>query len=289
MTLTHMRVGVVGLGIMGGPMAMHLHRAGLLAAVYNRTRAKAEPFEKLGVYVAQSPGDLAKRVDVVIIMVSDAPDVEQVLFGPGGIVEGARPGLIVVDMSTNSPDWARRFAERLAQYGVEFLDAPVTGGQKGAVEGTLTVMVGGKEELFKRLLPVFQAFGKNIVYVGPVGYGQAMKLVNQVVAALNTVAMVEGLRLAKAFGLDMDKVVQVLTGGAARSGSIELYLPKLLKGDLTPGFKAAHLKKDLSYVMELANRASLSLPATALALELYKKMVEKGLGELGIHALGEIY
>ncbi|RFA95331.1 6-phosphogluconate dehydrogenase [Pyrobaculum aerophilum] len=284
-----MRVGVVGLGIMGGPMAMHLHRAGLLAAVYNRTRAKAEPFEKLGVYVAQSPGDLAKRVDVVIIMVSDAPDVEQVLFGPGGIVEGARPGLIVVDMSTNSPDWARRFAERLAQYGVEFLDAPVTGGQKGAVEGTLTVMVGGKEELFKRLLPVFQAFGKNIVYVGPVGYGQAMKLVNQVVAALNTVAMVEGLRLAKAFGLDMDKVVQVLTGGAARSGSIELYLPKLLKGDLTPGFKAAHLKKDLSYVMELANRASLSLPATALALELYKKMVEKGLGELGIHALGEIY
>ncbi|AAL63283.1 conserved protein (3-hydroxyisobutyrate dehydrogenase family) [Pyrobaculum aerophilum str. IM2] len=284
-----MRVGVVGLGIMGGPMAMHLHRAGLLAAVYNRTRAKAEPFEKLGVYVAQSPGDLAKRVDVVIIMVSDAPDVEQVLFGPGGIVEGARPGLIVVDMSTNSPDWARRFAERLAQYGVEFLDAPVTGGQKGAVEGTLTVMVGGKEELFKRLLPVFQAFGKNIVYVGPVGYGQAMKLVNQVVAALNTVAMVEGLRLAKALGLDMDKVVQVLTGGAARSGSIELYLPKLLKGDLTPGFKAAHLKKDLSYVMELANRASLSLPATALALELYKKMVEKGLGELGIHALGEIY
>lgn len=201
----------------------------------------------------------------------------------------ARPGLIVVDMSTNSPDWARRFAERLAQYGVEFLDAPVTGGQKGAVEGTLTVMVGGKEELFKRLLPVFQAFGKNIVYVGPVGYGQAMKLVNQVVAALNTVAMVEGLRLAKALGLDMDKVVQVLTGGAARSGSIELYLPKLLKGDLTPGFKAAHLKKDLSYVMELANRASLSLPATALALELYKKMVEKGLGELGIHALGEIY
>lgn len=284
-----MRVGVVGLGIMGGPMAMHLHRAGLLAAVYNRTRAKAEPFEKLGVYVAQSPGDLAKRVDVVIIMVSDAPDVEQVLFGPGGIVEGAKPGLIVVDMSTNSPDWARRFAERLAQYGVEFLDAPVTGGQKGAVEGTLTVMVGGKEELFKRLLPVFQAFGKNIVYVGPVGYGQAMKLVNQVVAALNTVAMVEGLRLAKALGLDMDKVVQVLTGGAARSGSIELYLPKLLKGDLTPGFKAAHLKKDLSYVMELANRASLSLPATALALELYKKMVEKGLGELGIHALGEIY
>ncbi|MGC9130660.1 MAG: NAD(P)-dependent oxidoreductase [Pyrobaculum sp.] len=284
-----MRVGVVGLGIMGGPMAMHLHKAGLLAAVYNRTRSKAEPFEKLGVYVAQSPADLARRVDVVIVMVSDSPDVEHVLFGPGGVVEGARPGLVVVDMSTNSPEWARRFAERLARHGVEFMDAPVTGGQKGAVEGTLTVMVGGSEELFKRLLPVFQAFGRNIVYVGPVGYGQAMKLVNQVVVALNTVAMVEGLRLAKALGLDMEKVAQVLTGGAARSGSIELYLPKLLRGDLSPGFKAAHLKKDLGYVMELANKASLYLPATAMALELYKKMVEKGLGELGTHALGEVY
>ncbi|MGC9119337.1 MAG: NAD(P)-dependent oxidoreductase [Thermoproteus sp.] len=284
-----MRVGFIGLGIMGGPMARHLHKAGFLAAVYNRTRAKAEPFGKLGVYVAESPADLAKRVDVVIEMVSDAPDVEQVLFGPGGVVEGARPGLVVVDMSTNSPDWARSFAERLAARGIDFLDAPVTGGQKGAEEGTLTVMVGGREDLFQRLLPVFKAFAKEVIYAGPVGYGQAMKLVNQVVIALNTIAMVEGLRLAEALGLDIDKVARLLTVGAARSGSIELYLPKLLKGDLSPGFKAAHLKKDLAYAMEIANRKSLSLPASALALELYKKMVEKGLGELGIHALGKAY
>lgn len=284
-----MRVGVIGLGIMGAPMAMHLHRAGLLAAVYNRTKSKAEPFEKLGVYVASSPADLAQRVDVVIIMVSDAPDVEQVLFGSRGVVEGAKPGLVVVDMSTNSPEWARRFAERLAQYGVKFLDAPVTGGQKGAIEGTLTIMVGGDEELFQKLLPVFKAFGKTVVHVGPVGYGQAMKLVNQIVIALNTIAMVEGLRLAKALGLDIDKVAQVLFSGAAKSGSIELYLPKLLKGDLSPGFKAAHLKKDLAYAMEIANKLNISLPGAALALELYKKMVERGLGELGIHALSEIY
>ncbi|AEA12345.1 6-phosphogluconate dehydrogenase, NAD-binding protein [Thermoproteus uzoniensis 768-20] len=284
-----MKVGFIGLGIMGGPMARHLHKAGFLAAVYNRTRAKAEPFGKLGVYVAESPADLAKRVDVVIEMVSDAPDVEQVLFGPGGVVEGARPGLVVVDMSTNSPDWARNFAERLAARGIDFLDAPVTGGQKGAEEGTLTVMVGGREDLFQRLLPVFKAFAKEVIYAGPVGYGQAMKLVNQVVIALNTIAMVEGLRLAEALGLDIDKVARLLTVGAARSGSIELYLPKLLKGDLSPGFKAAHLKKDLAYAMEIANRKSLSLPASALALELYKKMVEKGLGELGIHALGKAY
>ncbi|ABL88429.1 6-phosphogluconate dehydrogenase, NAD-binding protein [Pyrobaculum islandicum DSM 4184] len=284
-----MRVGVIGLGIMGAPMAMHLHRAGLLAAVYNRTKSKAEPFEKLGVYVASSPADLAQRVDVVIIMVSDAPDVEQALFGSRGVVEGAKPGLVVVDMSTNSPEWARRFAERLAQYGVKFLDAPVTGGQKGAIEGTLTIMVGGDEELFQKLLPVFKAFGKTVVHVGPVGYGQAMKLVNQIVIALNTIAMVEGLRLAKALGLDIDKVAQVLFSGAAKSGSIELYLPKLLKGDLSPGFKAAHLKKDLAYAMEIANKLNISLPGAALALELYKKMVERGLGELGIHALSEIY
>jgi 3-hydroxyisobutyrate dehydrogenase len=205
------------------------------------------------------------------------------------VAEGARPGLVVVDMSTNSPDWARRFVERLAQLGVEFLDAPVTGGQKGAVEGTLTIMVGGREETFQRLLPVFKAFGRNVIYVGPAGYGQAMKLVNQVVLALNTVAMVEGLRLAKALGLDMEKVAQVLSLGSARSGSIELYLPKLLQGDLSPGFKAAHLKKDLTYAMGEANRRNLFLPAASLALELYKKMVEKGLGESGVHALGEVY
>ena len=284
-----MKVGFIGLGIMGGPMARHLHRAGLLAAVYNRTRSKAEPFGKMGVHVAESPADLARRVDVVIEMVSDAPDVEQVLFGAGGVVEGARPGLVVVDMSTNSPDWARKFAERLAERGIDFLDAPVTGGQKGAEEGTLTVMVGGREDLFQRLLPVFKAFAKEVIYAGPVGYGQAMKLVNQVVISLNTIAMVEGLRLAEALGLDVEKVARLLTVGAARSGSIELYLPKLLKGDLSPGFKAAHLKKDLAYAMEIANRKGLSLPASALALELYKRMVEKGLGELGIHALGKSY
>jgi 3-hydroxyisobutyrate dehydrogenase len=284
-----MKVGFIGLGIMGGPMARHLHRAGLLAAVYNRTRSKAEPFGKMGVHVAESPADLARRVDVVIEMVSDAPDVEQVLFGAGGVVEGARPGLVVVDMSTNSPDWARKFAERLAERDIDFLDAPVTGGQRGAEEGTLTVMVGGREDLFQRLLPVFKAFAKEVIYAGPVGYGQAMKLVNQVVISLNTIAMVEGLRLAEALGLDVEKVARLLTVGAARSGSIELYLPKLLKGDLSPGFKAAHLKKDLAYAMEIANRKGLSLPASALALELYKRMVEKGLGELGIHALGKSY
>ncbi|MFN7106525.1 MAG: NAD(P)-dependent oxidoreductase [Pyrobaculum sp.] len=284
-----MKAGVIGLGIMGAPMAMNLHKAGFLAAVYNRSEVKTKPFRGLGVYVAESPADLARRVDVVIIVVSDGPDVEEVLFKPRGVVEGGRQGLVVVDMSTNSPDWAKRFGEMLARHGIEFLDAPVTGGQKGAIEGTLAIMVGGREELFHRLLPIFNAMGKEIVYAGPVGSGQAIKLVNQTVLALNTVAMVEGLKLAKALGLDLDKVARVLTKGSARSGSIEQYLPKLLNNDLSPGFKAEHLKKDLTYAMELAHRLNTSLPATALALELYKKLVDRGLGGLGVHALGEVY
>lgn len=231
-----MKVGVVGLGIMGAPMAMNIHKAGFLAAVYNRSEVKTEPFRKLGVHVAESPADLARRVDVAIIMASDRPDVEEVLFKPGGVVEGGRPGLVVVDMSTNSPDWAKRFGGTLARYGIEFLDASVTRGQRGAIESTLTIMVGGREELFHRLLPIFNAMGREVIYAGPVGSGQ--KLVNQVVITLNTVAMAEGLRLAKALGLDLDKVARVLTKGAARSGSIELYLPKLLNNDLSPGFKA---------------------------------------------------
>lgn len=284
-----MRVGVVGLGIMGGPIAGHLHRAGLLAAVYNRSVEKTRRFAELGVYVAESPGDLARRVDVVFVVVSDGPDVEEVLFGRGGVVEGAREGLVVVDMSTNSPGWAVRFAERLSAYGVEFVDAPVTGGQRGAVEGSLVVMAGGREEVVSRLVPIFSVFAKEVVYVGPVGSGQALKLVNQVVVALNTLAMVEGVKLAEALGLDLGKVARVLSSGAARSGSVELYLGKLLAGDLSPGFKAAHLKKDLGYVLEVARSRGVGLPGASLAFELYRKMVERGLGELGIHALGLVY
>ncbi|MEM4743275.1 MAG: NAD(P)-dependent oxidoreductase, partial [Pyrobaculum sp.] len=202
---------------------------------------------------------------------------------------GARRGLVVVDMSTNSPRWAVEFAKRLGALGVEFVDAPVTGGQRGAVEGTLVVMAGGREDVVASLTPVFKCFSKEVVYVGPVGSGQALKLVNQLVVALNTVAMVEGIRLAEALGLDLGKAAGVLSKGAARSGSIDLYLDKLLAGDLSPGFKAAHLKKDLGYVLEVAKSLGLELPGAALAFELYKKMVELGRGELGIHGLGLVY
>ncbi len=283
------RVGFIGLGIMGLPMAMHIARAGYPLTAYNRTRSRAEPLRSLGVYIASSPREVAERSDVVIAMVTDGPDVEQILFGEDGVVKGARPGMIFIDMGTNSPEYARSFAERLSRYGIEFLDAPVTGGQKGAIEGTLTIMVGGKYEVFKRVEPILKTMGKTIVYVGDVGSGQLMKLLNQIVVAVNMVALVEAMALARKAGVDEEKLFQVLSSGAANSFTVQYYMPKIMKKDLEPGFRASHLKKDLRYALEQASRLSTPLPATALALQLYNALEAMGLGEKGTHALIRLY
>jgi 3-hydroxyisobutyrate dehydrogenase len=283
------RVGFIGLGIMGLPMAMHIARAGYPLTAYNRTRSKAEPLRSLGVYIANSPREVAERSDVVIAMVTDGPDVEQILFGEDGVVKGARPGMVFIDMGTNSPEHARSFAERLSRYGVKFLDAPVTGGQKGAIEGTLTIMVGGKYEVFKRVEPILKTMGKTIVYVGDVGAGQLMKLLNQIVVAVNMVALVEVMALARKAGVDEEKLFQVLSSGAANSFTVQYYMPKIMKNDLEPGFRASHLKKDLRYALEQASRLSTPLPATALALQLYNALEAMGLGEKGTHALIKLY
>lgn len=283
------RVGFIGLGIMGKPMAMNIYKAGFPLIVYNRTKSKTEDFKKLNVPIADTPKDVAENSDIVIDMVTDATDVEEVLLGKNGVIEGGRPGLIVVDMSTNSPDYARYFARELAKKGVEFLDAPVTGGDKGAREGTLTIMVGGKKEIFERVKPVFEAMGKKIVYGGDVGAGQTLKLINQVVVGLNMVAVVEAIKLAEKSGIDLNLVFEVLSSGAANSFTVQYYMPKILKGDMEPGFRAAHLKKDLRYAIELANKLNIPLPGTALTLELYNAMVALGLGEKGTQALIKIY
>ena len=179
-----MEVGFIGLGIMGTPMSLNLVRAGYPLTVYNRTRSKCRPLEEAGAKVASAPAEVAERTDIVITIVTDTPDVEAVLFGPHGVAEGLTPGKIVVDMSTISPEKTVEFAERLAEMGVEMLDAPVSGGQRGAREGTLTIMVGGKETTYRKCLPLFQAMGKNIFHVGGNGDGQRVKLVNQVICAL---------------------------------------------------------------------------------------------------------
>ena len=287
--MEQLRVGFIGLGIMGSAMAMNIHKKGFPFIVYNRTRSKAEPFAKLGVPVANSPREVAEKSDVVIDMVTDAPDVEEVLFGRDGVVYGAHPGLIVIDMSTNSPEYARYFAKRLAEYGIEFLDAPVTGGDVGARQGTLTIMVGGKREIFERVRPVLEAMGKTIIYAGDVGNGQMLKLLNQIVVGIDMLAVAEAMALAKKAGIDMDKLFTVLSTGAVNSFTVQYYMPKMMKGDYEPDFRAAHLKKDLRYALETANKLGAPLPGTAITLELYNALVAKGLGDKGTQALLKLY
>ncbi|ADN49782.1 NAD(P)-dependent oxidoreductase [Vulcanisaeta distributa] len=287
--MERLRVGFIGLGIMGSAMAMNIHKAGFPLIVYNRTKSKTEPFAKLGIPVAESPREVAEKSDVVIDMVTDAPDVEEVLLGPNGVVHGAHPGLIVIDMSTNSPDHARYFARELGKYGIEFLDAPVTGGDIGARQGTLTIMVGGKYEVFEKVKPILQAMGKTIIYAGDVGNGQMLKLLNQIVVGIDMLAVAEAMALARKAGIDMEKLFTVLSTGAANSFTVQYYMPKMMKGDFEPGFRAAHLKKDLRYALETANRLNVPLPGTALTLQLYNALVAKGLGEKGTQALLKLY
>jgi len=283
--MIHMRVGFIGLGIMGQPMATNILKVGFPLVVYNRTRSKAEALRSMGASVAESPMDVARRSDVVILMVTDAPDVEELLFSEHGVVKGAHDGLVVIDMSTNSPDHAKHFADTLSKHGIEFLDAPVTGGDKGAREGTLTIMVGGKYEVFVKVKPVLEAMGKTIIYVGNVGSGQMMKLLNQIVVALNTLALSEAVALARRVGINEELLYRVLTSGAADSAIIRYYMPKLMNNDMRPGFKAAHLRKDLKYALDVGNKYSVPLFGTALTLQLYNELVSRGLGEEGIHAL----
>jgi len=283
------RVGFIGLGIMGGPMAANLLRAGFSLTVYNRTRSKAEALLKAGAVASRSPEELASLSDVVIAMVTDGPDVEQVLFGPEGAAKGMRRGSVFVDMGTNSPDYARSFASRLRELGADFLDAPVTGGDVGARSGTLTIMVGGEREVFERVRPVFDAMGKTVVYAGPAGSGQALKLANQVGVGLGMLALVEAMALAKKEGVPQEALFQVLSTGGASSFTVQAYMPRLMRGDMEPGFKAAHLKKDLKHAIDAAHAEGVALPGTALTLQLYNALCAAGMGEKGTQSLAALY
>ncbi len=283
------KIGFIGLGIMGTGMARNILKAGYYLTVYNRTRSKAEALTREGAHVAQTPADVARASDIIFEIVTDAPDVEQVLFGKGGVVEGKHEGLIFVDESTNSPENARSFSERLSREGIEFLDAPVTGGDKGAREGTLTIMVGGKREVYEKVRPVFQAMGKTIVYAGEAGAGQALKLANQIVVGIDMLALVEAMVMAKKAGISMEALYQVLSSGAGNSFTVQSYMPRIMNGDMEPGFRAAHLRKDLHYVIEVAHAHDLSLPGTALLLQLYNALVAEGKGEKGTQVLIQLY
>lgn len=281
------RIGFIGLGIMGRPMARNLLAAGYPLIVWNRSRPGIDELVGLGAAEAAGPKAVAERSDVVITMVSDSPDVEGVALGPGGIIEGGRPGLVFVDMSTISPAVTRRIAARLVEVGIEMLDAPVSGGEPGAINATLSIMVGGPEGTFERCRLIFEAMGRTIVYCGPSGSGQTVKLCNQIAAALNNLAMCEALLFAAKMGVDPRKMLEAVGAGAATSWAIQNLAPKVLARDFRPGFKIAHQQKDLRLVLEAADEHHLPLPGTSLVHQLFAAVEAEGLGGEGIQALAK--
>lgn len=284
-----MNVGFVGLGIMGQPMALHVLRAGFVLGVHNRTASRCEPLAAAGAEVFATPAAVAERSDVVITIVSDTAAVEDVLFSANGVAEGLKPGGIVVDMSTISPQATEEFAGRLRQKSIAMLDAPVSGGETGAIAGTLSIMAGGDRAAFDRCVPLFEAMGKRIVYCGGNGTGQKTKLVNQIVGALNLLATVEGLRVAKAAGLNLQDVQQAVAGGAAGSWMLSNLGPKIISGDFAPGFSIRLQTKDLRLAHELAVQLGLDAPGTSLVHSLFEAAIENGMENLGNQGLYKLW
>lgn len=279
------RVGFIGLGIMGRGMAANILRAGFPLTVWNRTAERTASLATAGAHVAASPADLAATSDIIITCVSDTPDVQQLILGEQGVAHGARAGSLVIDMSTISPAATLEIAAALESQGVDMLDAPVSGGSEGAAKGTLSIMVGGKAEALERAMPVLQAMGQRITHVGPHGAGQTVKLVNQIIVVGNCLAMCEGLLLAQAGGVDLQKALEAVSGGAAGSWMLSNRGPQILARDWRPGFTVALQQKDLRLVLEAADTLGIPLPGTALIFQLYRTLEAKGLGGDGNHAL----
>lgn len=278
------KIGFIGLGVMGKPMAKNLLKAGYPLTVWNRTKPKVEELLSLGATGASSPKEVAENSDVVITMVTDSPDVEEVILGPLGVIEGAKPGLVLIDMSTISPYVARRVAEKLSERGVKMLDAPVSGGEMGAKEGTLSIMVGGPKGVYEECLPILKALGKRITYMGESGMGQITKLCNQVICALNIQAVCEGLILGAKAGLDLEKLLQVVTAGAAGSWMLSNLGPKMVKRDFKPGFKMSHQQKDLRLALSFATKLGVPLPGTALTNQIFRIVEAEGMADKGTQA-----
>jgi 3-hydroxyisobutyrate dehydrogenase len=278
-------IGFIGLGVMGASMARRLFEAGHPVTVYNRTPSRSAPLVAGGVMAAQTPREAAAGKDVVITVVTDSPDVEEVLLGPDGAAQGAAPGTIFIDMSTIAPAAARRIGEALGQRGLRFLDAPVTGGDVGAREGTLSILVGGDAAVLERVRPVLAVMGKRITHCGGSGAGQTVKACNQILCALNMVGVVEALHLARLGGLDQRVVLEALAPGAGGSWAFEKLGPRIAAGDFAPGFMVKLIQKDLRIVQELAGAVGLPLEGTALAQRLFADNEAHGEGELGTQAM----
>lgn len=279
------RVGFIGLGIMGRGMAHNLLKAGFDVRVWNRTAARMDAVVAAGAAAASSPADVAAHSDIIFICVSDTPDVEAVVLGADGVRAGARPGSLVIDTSTISPQAEREIAARLAERGVYLLDAPVSGGSEGAARGTLSVMVGGSAEQVARAMPYLQAVGKTITHVGEQGAGQMVKLVNQILVVVTMLGVSEALVFASAGGLDLERTLAAVSGGAAGSWMLANRGPQVLNGDWRPGFTIDLQQKDLRLVHETAAALGVPLLATDMVAGLYRTLQAQGLGQEGNHAL----
>jgi 3-hydroxyisobutyrate dehydrogenase len=278
-------IGFIGLGIMGSGMAQNLLKAGYSVTVWNRTAERSRPLAEAGAVVAASPSDVAARSTVIVTCVSDTPDVEAVLLGPQGVIHGARPGTLVIDCSTISPQATRAIGESLHEKGISLLDAPVSGGSEGAARGTLSIMAGGLAADFERALPVLQAMGKTITHVGPLGSGQMVKLVNQILVVVTMQGVAEALLFAEAGGLDLEKTLAAVGGGAAGSWMLNNRGPQVIRRDWRPGFTIDLQQKDLRLVLEAADQLGAPLPTTSLVFQLYRTLQARGLGHEGNHAL----
>jgi 3-hydroxyisobutyrate dehydrogenase len=279
------RVGFIGLGIMGRPMARNLMKAGFPLTVWNRSRPGIDELVKEGAAEGSDPADVARRSDVVITIVGDSPDVEEVALGTGGIIEGAHAGLVHVDMTTMSPEVTRRIAERLGEKGVEMLDAPVSGGQQGAIDAALSIMVGGRKETLERCRPVLEAMGRKIVHCGPSGAGQTVKLCNQIAVAMTNLGMCEALVFAARSGIDPRVMIEAVSAGAGTSWQLQNLAPRIVERDFRPGFKVAHQRKDLRLALEAAEKLAAPLPGAALVQQMFAALEAEGLGEEGTQAL----
>jgi 3-hydroxyisobutyrate dehydrogenase len=281
-------VGFIGLGIMGLPMAGHILKAGYPVTVYNRTRSKTRSLEADGAAVAASPREVAANSRMIITMVSDSPDVQEVVAGPEGVLDGIRSGSVVMDMSTISPQVERDLDRQLRAKGCALVDAPVSGGDVGAQNATLAIMAGGDREAFDRAVPIFETMGKTITYCGPVGSGQLTKLCNQILVAVTLMGVSEALVFAGKNGLDQRVMIEAVKGGAAGSWQLSNLAPRVVNRDFAPGFMVDLIQKDLRLVMESAAGAQAALPATTLVNQFFRTSQARGEGLEGTQALVKV-
>ena len=284
-------IGFIGLGIMGRPMALNLMKAGYKLVVTSRSKGPVETIVAAGATAAATPAEVARAADVIITMVPDTPDVEKVITGKDGILSALKPGAIVIDMSTISPDVTRRLSAAVAAKGGSMLDAPVSGGEVGAKNATLTIMVGGDEKVFERARPILASMGKpeSVTYIGPSGSGQVTKLCNQICIAANVAGVAEAYALAKANGLEPARVRQALLGGFAASKVMEFHGNRMITGDYKPGFFVRLFQKDLRLAVEASMAAGVTMPVTSVVTQFVNSYVAAGGGELDCAAVAEVW